>query len=110
MPRRQGQIKELSPDRFKIGVYIGHGKYTFRTIKGTKTEAKKALAQLIADKHRGELSVHAIAKKPLRFLLEHYLEETARTQRVRPSTLSKIRRTFDKHVIPNMGHKRLDSL
>ena len=79
MARKEGQIKQLSPGRFKIGVYVGHGKYTFRTVRGTKTDANKALAQLVAEKHRGELSTHELSKKPLKALLEHYLEETART-------------------------------
>ena len=107
----QGTMVERTPGRWLIRVFAGRGsdgrtRHVNRTVLGTKRDAQRALAKLIADVSGGQV----VAGQPMTLvqLVERWLEDIA-PQRT-PRTVHEYRRLARHDVLPALGAKRLDKL
>lgn len=106
----EGSIYQLSDGRWRGSVELGWigGKRRRRTItRSTKSAVGRDLRQLLAQQAAGQLNTD---KAPtLAAWMETYLREVA-PDRVRPATLASYQQQVHTHIVPELGHHRLDRL
>jgi hypothetical protein len=107
----QGTIVERAPGRWLIRAFAGRGsdgktRHINRTIRGSKRDAQRALAQLVSGVSDGQV----VAGQPMTLaqLVERWLEDIA-PQRT-PRTVYEYRRLARHDILPALGTKRLDKL
>lgn len=107
----QGTIVETAPGKWRLRVFVGRNadgrvRHVNRTFAGSKRQAQKELAKLVADIERGNVSTsHAGSVAEL---LDRWLEavEPERSQ----YTIKEYHRLVDKAIKPALGAVRLDKL
>lgn len=85
----------------------GNRKRRYKTVNGTKKDAEKVKTQLLAELHQGTLI------EPSKLTLQEYLREWMKTYvepNLSPTTNDGYRVNIEKHIIPNIGHIRLQEL
>ena len=107
----QGTVVECTPGRWLIRAFAGRGSdgkigHVNRTVRGSKREAQRALAQLVADLLSGQV-VHG-QPMTLAQLVERWLDDLA-PQRT-PRTVLEYRRVAEHDILPALGTKRTDKL
>lgn len=112
MARRAGQIIERGDRKFVVRVYLGTdgaGKrqYFNQTIRGTETDAKRALHKLLVKADAGELA--RANPQTLSDYLDHWLQAAAKP-RLRERTYIEYRKQLERYVTPVLGASRLEKL
>ena len=107
----QGTVVECTPGRWLIRAFAGRGSdgkigHVNRTVRGSKREAQRALAQLVAYLSSGQV-VHG-QPMTLAQLVERWLDDLA-PQRT-PRTVLEYRRVAEHDILPALGTKRTDKL
>ena len=105
----RGHVTQRSPGSWSIQVSggfddAGHRVRLTRTVRGSRTDAEKALTKLLRDVDTGT------AVPTGSTTLAHYLTETwlpHAATRVRPSTLRRYEGLIRVHVLPKIGRVRL---
>ena len=108
-----GQVRQHphDPRRWTVVAYVGRdarGKKLYRqaTVRGGKRDAEKALTELLQQKSAGTLT--ARSKLTLRQLATEWAQHKSRD--VSPRTLAGYLASLERHVLPNLGHKKLTDL
>lgn len=106
-------IQKRAPGRYEVSVDDGFDEKTgkrrrkWMSVPGTKKEAEKAERELLSQRDRG------IALVPTGVLFGEYLErwltEYAESN-VAPSTFCRYQIVVRKHLVPHLGHLRLDQI
>ena len=102
----KGYIVQRSKGSFTLKVYIGRdpatGKKRYRTetIKGTKREAQRRMAEIIAEVSHGDLTIPS--KMTIREYLSEWLEGYAKVN-VNPRTYERYVGICQQHLIPALG-------
>jgi hypothetical protein len=113
MSRRAGKIKRRGDHRCLVSIFLGcdhvTGKrlYQAKTIRGTKKDAERYLTETLRQKDLGTLV------EPVKMTLNSYLDrwlETAAKPRVGPRTFEDYTYLLAKHVRPELGPRRLDTI
>ena len=107
----QGTMVERTPGCWLIRVFAGRGsdgktRHVNRTVRGSKREAQRALAKLVADVSGGNV----VAGQPMTLaqLVDRWLDDIA-PQRT-PRTIHEYRRVARHDIVPALGAKRIDKL
>jgi len=85
----------------------GNRKRLYRTVDGTKKDAEKVLTQLLSELNQGTLI------EPSKLTLQEYLREWMKTYvepNLSPTTVDGYRVNIEKHIIPSIGHIKLQTL
>jgi integrase len=101
-----GHIRQRSPGSWEIR-YKRDGKTVTRTIRGTKTEAQRALRQLLVDQDKG-IAASAPARLFVADWLHQWLALTA--TEVRPITAERYESAVRLYLAPALGHLKLRDL
>ncbi len=111
MARKSGSIIPRGEKRWLVRWYDGErgaGKrhYVSKTIKGAKADAQKYLNGVLRSRDVGVYA--APSKMTLDGFLDAYLEQAR--GRLAPATLTSYSALLDRHVRPELGQRRLDSI
>ena len=102
-----GSIKQRAEGSFQLRWYNqALGKYQTKTVRGTISEAKKALKIIQADLVKG--TYRTPAKMTIKELIEKYLAEFASGKSGK--TYERYTEQCINHLIPKLGHFRVDEL
>ncbi|KAF0194377.1 MAG: prophage LambdaCh01 site-specific recombinase phage integrase [Bacillota bacterium] len=85
----------------------GERKRLYRTVEGTKKDAEKVMNQLLSELHQGTLI------EPSKLSVQEYLRGWMKTYvepNLSPTTIDGYRVNIEKHIIPSIGHIRLQEL
>lgn len=110
MAAQRGQIVDRGPNTHLLRVYLGRDengkrKYANKTVKGTISDARKALTKML-----GELDMDTLVK-PSKLTVQKYLEGWLDGKSdVEPKTMMDYNHRMKKDVIPFIGGLRLDQL
>jgi len=104
--RKPGHIRERSPGHFELR-YKRSGRTFTKTMRGSKTDAQRALRQLISEHDRGVAAI-APAKMLVADWLQRWLELTA--AEVRPITLERYEDAVRLYLTPALGQIKLRDL
>ena len=107
----RGTMIEARPGTWRLRVFVGRGadgrvRHLNRTIDGTKRDAQKELAKLIADVERGALVTNHSGT--VSDLVDRWLE--AVTPQRTPYTIKEYKRLADRAIKPALGAVRLSKL
>lgn len=105
----QGNLQQRGPNSWRVRVFVGRDelgkkRYVERSVRGTKREAQRAMARLVAEVDDGR-HVPA-AKRKFGELLDQWLEVKAST--VEESTIEGYRYYAARYIKPALGHLTLD--
>jgi integrase len=106
-----GTLRQRSADSWELRVSTGRdpvsGRYkqVTKTVRGNKTQARKALAELANEVHRGR---HVGTDATLGTLLERWLEQVE--GELSPTTVEGYRSNIAVHIMPALGHVPLRKL
>jgi len=85
----------------------GERKRLYRTVEGTKKEAERVMTQLLSELHQGTLI------EPSKLSVQEYLRSWMKTYvepNLSPTTIDGYGVNIEKHIIPSIGHLRLQEL
>lgn len=107
-----GYLKERSPGRWRIGVYLGRdvdGRrlYSWKTVRGKKSAAQRILNEMLADAQRDKLA--PASKHTVESFLEKWLTDYAKPKTA-PSTFRRYEQIVKSNLIPAFGRYRLAQL
>lgn len=108
--RRRGTIKPLSGGRFLLRAFMGKdasGKrlYTTKTVHGTKTDAQRALTELLSERDK------QARLTPTNHTVASWAEEWLQAKRsVSAATSRSYRNLLSRHVLPTFGGTRLTKI
>ncbi len=107
----RGSVREKQPGRWELRVPLapdpisGARRQRSVTMSGTKRQAERELARLIAEADSGR---DTRTRATLNMLLERWWEH--KVGRLSPTTAREYRRLLDKRIRPDLGKRRIDSL
>ena len=108
-----GSIRQKGPDRWQVRVSLGRdaatGRYQYlaREVRGTKRDAQKFAAKLVAEVERGlhrHSEHYSVAE-----LLERWMEHIEGLGRA-PTTLARYRSAIRHDIVPRIGEFRIDRI
>jgi len=85
----------------------GKRKRIYKTVNGTKKEAEKVLTMMLTELNKGTLI------EPSRLTVQEYLREWVKTYvepNLAPTSLDGYRVNIERHIIPSIGHLKLQDL
>ena len=109
--RGRGSVVERAPGKWRLRVFVGRdemGRVRHKNVSfsGTKREAQKELAKLVADVERGRVPIgHSGSVSDL---LERWLQAIENERA--PYTINEYRRLVAVNIAPSIGKVRLDKL
>ncbi len=114
--RGAGSVESLSPGVWKIGVTAGidstgRRRRTFRTVRGTRTEAAKALASLVTEVGDGSRLLRQADKQlTVNRLVDWYVEFAAEDRGLDHSTLTGYSDVYSRWLKDVIGERRASSI
>lgn len=109
----QGSVRQKGPKRWQVRVSLGRdavtGRYRYlhRDVVGTKRDAQRAAAQLVADVDHG---LHQGSRRyTVAELMDRWMDHTE-TQGRAPSTQTRNRSVIRRNITPHLGTARIDRL
>jgi len=111
-----GSLREAGPGKWKLTVDAGRDKRgqrrrVSRTIRGSKSDASKALASMVVEVQQGERRpVDSSGALSVGELVDWYLTFARDVRGLERTTLFGYREVFDKWLAPHIGHVRADRL
>ena len=106
----KGYVRERGARRWQVAVYVGYergrSRYRYETVSGTRRDAERRLAQLMADVNSGRLGPTRAGT--LEDLVNTWWD--ARADQLSPTTRREYRRLLDRRILPVFGTKRVDRI
>ena len=115
-PKGAGSKREVRPGVWQLTVNAGldadgEARRAFQTVSGTRAEAARALAALVAGVGDGrDLPSRADRGRTLGDLIPEYLHHLEHHKGRKHSTLVRYRGLADTWILPTLGHQRADRL
>jgi integrase len=108
----KGSIVKKGENRFLVRVFVGRDsngvpKHFNRTVRGTKREAQRFLADKLSELNSGTLISES--GEYLRDFMIRWIDDVAKIK-VRETTWQSYERLIKKHISPSLGHHRLQDL
>ena len=110
---RAGQLLQHKddPKRWQVKAFVGRDekgrkRYRSQVVHGGKRTAEAALLEMLQHKSTGNLTSRS--HLTLRELVSEWLEHKARD--VSPRTLTGYRASFERHVLPTLGRRKLSDI